>query len=352
MEAANPATNDSTTSKNGQSPANNNSQVVNKSLSTSQNNTRTTKNQPQNPPKARQERNGTNRSQYQPVQNQQYQQGQNNQNTNQTYDSGKAKNSRRGKKQYNQKEEQEGQTETQQKARGASNRSSRDPSVIYLRTQFNNYYSDEVLFKSLEQNNFNVERTLQQLQAQKEKSWSNIVVKSPATFTLPVDQPLPQPQVQIPHLAVEAHVQNHSQGQDYPPDNYQQRQKPQKHRKPQHNAPEPALPKEEEYNADEKIESILSALEMKLSAYLTGAEKLKRLQEDIRKIQADRDIKIEHLSVEKERLVHTSQQLRQEILAKDQRVTDIDVEVARLKQEKVQKLKLLEDECQTLLSDK
>jgi len=358
MEAAIPATND-TTSKNGLVPTN--LQVANKPTQ----NTRTTKNPSQTPPKARhqsQERNGNNnRPQYQQQgqnnqNNQQYQhQGQNNQNNNQHFD-GKPRNSRRGggKRQYNRAEEQEGQqTETHQKMRGTSNRFSRDaPNVSFLRAHFHNYFPDEALIKALEQNNNDVERTRQQLHVQKESSWSNIVVKS---------SPLPQyhqvenlPQLQAPQPVVETHVQNHTQAQDYPPENYQQqKQKPQRHRKPQHNAPpEPALPKEEEYNADEKSEAIQRALEIHLSAMESRTEKIKRLQEDIRKITADRDVKIGHLSSEKERLVQNAQQLRQEILSKDKRVGEIDVEVARLRQEKVQKLRLLEEESRTLLSDK
>jgi len=360
MEAANPATNDNTTSKNGLVPTN--LQVANKPPQ----NTRTTKNPSQNPQKPRhqsQERNGNNRPQYQQQgqnnqnNNQQYQhQGQNSQNNNQHYEA-KPRNSRRGggkRQQYNRADEQEGQqqNETHQKMR-ISNRFTRDPNILSLRAHFNNYFPDETLVKALEQNNNDLDRTKQQLHVQKEHSWSNIVVKS---------SPAPQyhqvenlPHHQAPQLVVETHVQNHTQGHEYPAENYYQpRQKPQRHRKPQHIAPpEPTLPKEEDYNADEKSEAIQRALEVHLSAMESRTEKIKRLQEDIRKITADRDVKISHLSSEKERLVQNAQQLRQEILVKDKRVVEIDAEVARLRQERIQKIRSLEEESsRALLSDK
>jgi hypothetical protein len=258
---------------------------------------------------------------------------------------GKPRNPRRGGKKYNNREDQDGgqgggEVYNAQPKTRALKRYEND--VNWLRGQFN-YISDEILYKTLEQNNFNAEQARQQLQAQKEGSWSNKLFKSSSLnyqYQTPIENYPPPPQ----HVVAE----NPPLYQEN--ENYQPRQKqPPKYRKAQSNAQEPVVPKEEEYNADEKIEAIQSALEIHLSAMEDKAEKLKRLQEDIRKIKSDRDVKIESLTTEKEQLVERSQQLEQEIIDKKNRIFSIDAEVTRLKLEKVQKIRLLEEECRTLL---
>jgi len=274
--------------------------------------------------------------------------GQNQNQNNANYDARQQKNSRRDRKKY-----QDGQTESQKNRTNANyNKRNSDPNVAWLRTQFQAYYSDDLLYKTLEQNNFDAERARQQLQVQKDNSWSNIVVRSSiphGQYQQMVDHfPPPQPQP----LTLEVPIHNQDQPHQ---ENYQPRPKSQR-RKNQNNAqlapPDPIVPpKEEEYNADEKIQAIQSALASQITAMESKAEKLKKLHEDILKIQADRDVKIEHLSTEKERLAEMFEQLKQEIITKEQRISDIDVEVARLKQEKVQKIKALEEESRALLNN-
>jgi len=112
--------------------------------------------------------------------------------------------------------------------------------------------------------------------------------------------------------------------------------------------------KEEEtdYNADAKIEAMQIALDKRLNAMQSKTERIKTLQEEILKIRAERDVKIEELLNEKAGLTGRLQQLRIELRDTDSQISKLDLNVAQLKQEKVQKIRALEGESHALLDDK
>jgi len=112
-------------------------------------------------------------------------------------------------------------------------------------------------------------------------------------------------------------------------------------------------PKEEnDYNADAKIEEIQMAVDKQLNAMQDKADRLKTLQEEIRKIKDERDVKIEELLNEKAGLTSRLQQLKIDLQDTETQITTIDGNVAQLKQEKVQKIRALEEQSRALLDDK
>jgi len=113
-------------------------------------------------------------------------------------------------------------------------------------------------------------------------------------------------------------------------------------------------PKEEEtdYNADAKIEAIQIAVDKQLNDMQTRADRLKTLQEDIRKIKEERDVKIEELLNEKVGLTSRLQQLKVELQETENQISKIDLNVTQLKQEKVLKIRSLEEQSRALLDDK
>jgi len=113
-------------------------------------------------------------------------------------------------------------------------------------------------------------------------------------------------------------------------------------------------PKEEEtdYNADAKIEAIQIAVDKQLNDMQTRQDRLKTLQEDIRKIKEERDVKIEELLNEKAGLTTRLQQLKIDLQDTETQISKIDVNVTQLKQEKVIKIRSLEEQSRALLDEK
>jgi len=131
-------------------------------------------------------------------------------------------------------------------------------------------------------------------------------------------------------------------------------QKPRHRAKGQKKVAQEYASKEEEtdYNADAKIEAMQIALDKRLNAMQSKTERMKTLQEEILKIRAERDVKIEELLNEKAGLTGRLQQLRIELQDTDSQTTKLDLNVAQLKQDKIQKIRALEDQSRTLLNDK
>jgi len=113
-------------------------------------------------------------------------------------------------------------------------------------------------------------------------------------------------------------------------------------------------PKEEEtdYNADAKIEAIQIAVDKQLNDMQTRQDRLKTLQEDIRKIKEERDVKIEELLNEKAGLTTRLQQLKIDLQDTETQISKIDVNVTQLRQEKVIKIRSLEEQSRALLDEK
>lgn len=124
--------------------------------------------------------------------------------------------------------------------------------------------------------------------------------------------------------------------------------------KPVEKAPEP--PKEthheEEYNADAKIEALKRQFDNELKGIEEKRLILTALKEEVATFTADCDKQIENLTNEKEVLCSRRKDLEFELLQIQGRVEQIDGSVSHLKQEKVQKIRGLEEKSRTVLEDK
>jgi len=175
-------------------------------------------------------------------------------------------------------------------------------------------------------------------------TWSYIVA--------PNNQPAPAPDLngyQYPSQSSESQPPSLHYKQTTEFNNNQKRHRPQKSQK----RVVQEAPKEEiDYNADAKIEEIQMAVDKQLNAMQDKADRLKTLQEEIRKIKDERDVKIEELLNEKAGLTSRLQQLKIDLQDTETQITTIDGNVAQLKQEKVQKIRALEEQSRALLDDK
>jgi len=187
---------------------------------------------------------------------------------------------------------------------------------------------------------------------QRAPSWSNIVSQPfvsehngyEARSEVVLQSVSPLPTERQVHVQVQTHFQQQSTDS----------QKPRHRAKGQKKVAQEYASKEEEtdYNADAKIEAMQIALDKRLNAMQSTAERMKTLQEEILKIRAERDVKIEELLNEKNGLTGRLQQLRIELQDTDSQIAKLDLNVAQLKQDKVQKIRALEDQSRTLLNDK
>jgi len=210
----------------------------------------------------------------------------------------------------------------------------------WLRNELEGYYTDEVLMSTLNQFKQDPERARQHLLNQRQTSWS-YKVKPTSHY-----QPVAENQSQQTHYQQQTVQEN--QPQNVKP-NFHKKQRKNQYSNNNASVPTSTLTVDE-YN-DEKIEAIQMALANQLTVVETKAEKLKNLHEEIKGIRADRDTKIGQLVTEKETLMQRYEQLELEIDQNQKRISQIETEVARLKQEKIQKINNLEEESRVLLGD-
>lgn len=255
------------------------------------------------------------------------------------------------------------------------------------------YFERAYIENVLKENGNSFDKTLDYLNATKANSWANKVKKqepfsppiisisnSPALKSSPADIPAqhvaPPQQAQAPAQQVQQHapVQPTAQQPQQSQNNNGAAQQPAKqqpkknnnNRKgavpqqhvvkqvvdvPQHKE-EPKASQEEEYNADAKIEALQKQFDVELRGIEAKRQLLTALKEEVATFTADRDSQIDTLTKEREQLCIKRKNLEQELLQIQGRVEAIDSQVAHLKQEKVHKIRILEEKSRAVLDDK
>eukprot|EP01124_Arcella_intermedia_P001782 TRINITY_DN1096_c0_g1_i1.p1 TRINITY_DN1096_c0_g1~~TRINITY_DN1096_c0_g1_i1.p1 ORF type:complete len:305 (-),score=65.80 TRINITY_DN1096_c0_g1_i1:116-1030(-) len=184
--------------------------------------------------------------------------------------------------------------------------------------------------------------------------WSSIVSQRGPVAVAPeaVQQQAPPPQqTQQQQQQAPPTVQQHPQkSRNRGHANGQKKEYQQKHPKEEVGT-EPVSPPKEDYNADAKIEAIQNAVVQQLSEMQTKADRLKSLQEEIRKIKEEKDVEIEGLLNRKTNLSAQQKQLLEDLKSIENEIGQIDTSIEQLKKEKIQKIHVLDEQSRALLSN-
>jgi len=244
------------------------------------------------------------------------------------------------------------------------------------------YFEKSYIEYVLKNNDNSFDKTLAYLNDQIKNSWANKVKKQepfshPITISnMPplkssVDIPVQSaPQVQnlaqapVPQVQSAPHTnapQNTNGAQAHPPKQPQKKNKKVnthfvKQAITVHDAPllkeDLRTSPEEEYNADAKFEALQKQFENELRGIEAKRQLLTALKEEVATFTAERDSQIDTLTKEREQLCTKRKNLEQEIFQIQGRVEAIDTQVTHLKQEKVHKIRFLEEKSRTVLDDK
>jgi len=183
-------------------------------------------------------------------------------------------------------------------------------------------------------------------------SWSSIVSQRGPVVAAPeaVQQQAPPPQPTQQPAPAPATVQHPQKPRNRGHVNGQKKEYQQKHPKEEVGT-EPVSPPKEDYNADAKIEAIQNAVVQQLSEMQTKADRLKSLQEEIRKIKEEKDVEIEGLLNRKTNLSAQQKKLIEDLKSIETEIGQIDTNIELLKKEKIQKIHVLDEQSRALLSN-
>jgi len=250
---------------------------------------------------------------------------------------------------------------------GRGGRITEENAIVKMLLESTKGYFERIVIESvLKENDNSFEKTLSTLNAMKTNSWSAKVkhqepfspippAPAPAKtslLTVVAENP-PQPAT-VPHNTngAQAHPKSKKNNNKKPAVNVHVEKQPNQQQQDRVEPQEPRTPPEEEYNADAKIEALQKQFENELRGIEAKKQLLTALKEEVATFTAERDSQIDTLTKEREQLCINRKALEQELLIIQGRVEQIDTAVAHLKQEKVQKIRILEEKSKAVLEDK